>query len=113
MDKIIEVAKKTTKKVSSSARCESDALMLFGMRAERGLDAGNGVSEHAPGVQAWLFTCTLYMLHVWERWRYPVQSRLKLTSGCKAVDEILGGGIETGSITEVRSQSCMYQWCDV
>jgi RecA/RadA recombinase len=29
------------------------------------------------------------------------QARLKLTTGCKAMDEILGGGIETGSITEV------------
>jgi RecA/RadA recombinase len=31
------------------------------------------------------------------------QSRLKLTSGCKALDEILGGGLETGSITEARA----------
>ena len=27
---------------------------------------------------------------------------LRISTGCTAVDELLGGGIETGSITEVR-----------
>lgn len=29
---------------------------------------------------------------------------LRLTTGCKAVDEILGGGLETGSITEIYGE---------
>ena len=33
-----------------------------------------------------------------------MQSRFKITSGAKSVDEILGGGLETGCITEVSGE---------
>ncbi|RYG57307.1 hypothetical protein EON66_00710, partial [archaeon] len=42
-----------------------------------------------------------------------VQSRIRITTGAKELDAILGGGIETGSVTEVfgefrcgKSQLC-------
>jgi hypothetical protein len=45
--------------------------------------------------------------HFARQWRCTgrpglLQTRFKITTGAKAMDEVLGGGLETGCITEVR-----------
>ncbi len=40
----------------------------------------------------------------WTAVVFVPQSRFKITSGAKSVDEILGGGLETGCITEVSGE---------
>jgi DNA repair protein RAD51 len=35
------------------------------------------------------------------------EARVKITSGCKEFDDVLGGGMETGAITEIYGENRM------
>ena len=34
-----------------------------------------------------------------------LKSRLRISTGCKELDSVLGGGVETGTITEIFGES--------
>lgn len=41
------------------------------------------------------------------------QNMVRLTTGCEALDQLLGGGVETGSITELFGEfrTGAWMWC--